>query len=176
MAKDQATTLAALKQALQMEIDGKEYYLKAARAATNELGQKLLNKLAEEEDIHRQVFEKIYASLSQKKGWPPAHIPHDGGKGLATVFSEAIKQMGRDYKALPTEMDAIQTAMKMENKTYDFYKEQAAAATHDGEKEFYEELAAQEAVHHSTLLDYFEFLEDPADWFTRAEHHSLDGG
>lgn len=176
MAEDQTTTLAALKQALQMEIDGKQYYLKAAQAATNELGQKLLTKLAAEEDIHRQVFERIYASLSQKKGWPPAQVPHDGGKGLNTVFAEAIKQMGRDYQPLPTELDAIETAMGMENKTYDFYKKQAAAATHDGEKEFYEELAAQEAVHHSTLMDYFEFLKDPADWFTRTEHHSLDGG
>jgi rubrerythrin len=176
MAKDQATTLAALKQALQMEIDGKEYYLKAAEASTNELGKKLLARLAEEEDVHRQVFESIYEALSQKKDWPAARIPHDGGQGLKTVFSEAIRGMGRDYKAIPTEMDAIQTAMKMENETYDFYRKQAAAASYAGEKEFYEDLAAQEAEHHSALLDYFEFLKDPADWFTQKEHHSLDGG
>ncbi len=176
MAKDQATTLAALKAAVQMEIDGKEYYLKAAGASTNELGKKLLTKLAAEEDLHRKTFENIYATLSRKEGWPESRVPHDGGKGLKTVFSEAIRGMGRDYQAIPTEMDAIQTAMKMENKTYDFYKKQAAAASYDGEKEFYEDLAAQEAEHHSALLDYFEFLKDPADWFTQKEHHSLDGG
>ena len=54
MAKEQDKTLGALQTAIQMEIDGKEFYLKASRASNNELGKKLLRSLASEEDIHRQ--------------------------------------------------------------------------------------------------------------------------
>jgi hypothetical protein len=37
-------------------------------------------------------------------------------------------------------------------------------------------LAAQEGEHHLILLDYYEFLKDPAAWFVQKEHPSLDGG
>ena len=45
MAKEQDTTLKALKTAIQMEIDGKEFYLEASRASKNELGKKLLEQI-----------------------------------------------------------------------------------------------------------------------------------
>ena len=41
MSTEQDKTLAALQYAIQMEIDGKEYYLKASEAASNETGKKL---------------------------------------------------------------------------------------------------------------------------------------
>jgi rubrerythrin len=64
----------------------------------------------------------------------------------------------------------------MENKTLDYYLAQASKAASPLEKQFYAAVAAQERVHHALLLDYFEFLEDPAQWFTMKEHQSLDGG
>ena len=59
MVTEQDKTLEALKIAIQMEIDGKEYYLKASRESTNELGRKLLQSLAGEEDVHRQKFDRL---------------------------------------------------------------------------------------------------------------------
>jgi rubrerythrin len=176
MTKEQETTTEALKTAIQMEIDGKEYYIKSSQASTNELGKNLLKKLADEEDIHRKVFEGIYQQISTKKGWPESKISYDGGKGLRTVFAAAIKAMAKDTKAIPSELKAIETAMDMENKTYDFYKKRSGLATFAGEKEFYEEIAAQEKEHHRALLDYFEFLKNPAAWYVQKEHQSLDGG
>jgi rubrerythrin len=176
MTKEQDTTLGALKTSIQMEIDGKEYYLKASKASRNELGKKLLEKLAAEEDIHRQVFERIYKDISAKKGWPEKVFQGDGGRGLKTIFSNAMKATDKDTKAIPTEIDAVQTAMDMENKTYDFYRARGGKATYPAEKQFYEALAMQEEEHHKVLLDYYEFLKDPAAWFVQKEHPSLDGG
>jgi rubrerythrin len=176
MTGEQETTTGALRTAIQMEIDGIEYYIKASQASRNDLGRKLLEKLAAEEDIHRQVFEKIYRDISAKKGWPEKAFTGDGGRGLRTIFSRALEEMDRDVKSIPTEMEAIQTAMGMENKTYDFYKARSGKATYGAEKEFYEALAMQEEEHHRVLLDYYEFLKDPAAWFVQKEHPSLDGG
>ena len=64
----------------------------------------------------------------------------------------------------------------MENQTLDCYLSRAAKAVFPLEKQYYEAVAAQERVHHALLLDYFEFLKDPAQWFTMKERHSLDGG
>ena len=135
MPKEQDTTLGALQTALQMEIDGKEFYLKTSKASTNKLGKELLKKLAAEEDIHREVFQNIYNTIKNKKGWPDGEkFIADGGRSLRTVFARALEAMDKDIKAIPTELDAIQTAMDMENKTHDFYKSRSGMATYDGER------------------------------------------
>lgn len=176
MVTEQTKTLSALKRAIQMEIDGKAFYLKASQTSSNELGKSLLRSLAAEEDIHRQKFEKIYEVIRQKKAWPKTDYQPDRGKKLKTIFAQATPEIGTRIKTPATELEAVQTAMSMENKTYDFYKAQSQAAKYNAEKDFYEALAVQERAHHLVLLDYYEYLKDPAGWFVRTEHPHLDGG
>ena len=176
MAIEQKKTLSVLQFAIQMEIDGKAYYLKTSEESGNELGSKLLRQLAAEEDIHRQVFEQIYENVRSKQGWPELDFHHDEGKGLKTLFAQASERLGTDVKAASTELDAVQGAIDMEAKSYDYYQEQLKNATHDAEKGFYSAISAQEKQHQLVLLDYYEYLENPAAWFVKQEHPSLDGG
>jgi rubrerythrin len=176
METEQDKTLEALQIAIQMEIDGKKYYLKASQESSNELGKKLLQSLAAEEDSHRQKFEQIYDTIRKKKVWPVTDFQSDGGKRLRTIFVKAIEETGSKIKAPATELDAAQTAMDMENKTYDFYRSQREKATYDAERQFYHTLAGEEREHHLILLDYYEYLKDPAGWFVKKEHPSLNGG
>jgi rubrerythrin len=173
---EQDRTLQALQMAIQMEIDGKAYYLKASRESGNELGKKLLNALAGEEDIHRRKFEEIYNSIRDKKSWPVIDFRPSWGQKLRTIFATETEKMATGVKAPESELEAVKTAMEMENKTYDYYKNQGKAATLDAEREFYEAVAAEEQEHHMVLLDYYEYLKDPASWFVKTEHPSLDGG
>ncbi len=176
MAVEQDRTIKAVRIAIQMEIDGKEYYLKASWESSNQLGKKLLQSLAAEEDIHRKKFEDIYNAIRVRSGWPITNFQPDGGKGLRTVFARTIETVGSNIKILATELDAIAKAMDMENKTYDFYESQAKNAEYDAEKDFYETLAAEEREHHLILMDYYEYLKNPAAWFVNKERPSLDGG
>ena len=176
MAEEKDRTLEAVKIAIQMEIDGKEYYQKASEESSNELGKKLLQQLAAEEDVHRRKFEQIYDAIRSKKAWPAIDFQPDGGRGLRTIFARAIAEMDSSVKPLSTELDAVKTAMDMESKTYDFYKSQIPNAAYDAERDYYEALATQEREHHLILLDYYEYLKDPAGWFVQKEHPSLDGG
>jgi len=176
MTTEQARTIEALQIAVQMEIDGEDFYLKASQESSNELGKKLLQSLAAEEDIHRQKFEEIYDAIRKKRDWPETHFQPDRGRRLRTIFARAIEEIGSDIKAPASELEAIQTAMSMENRSYDFYAGQGKNAVHNAEKDFYQTLAAEEKEHHLVLLDYYEFLKDPAGWFVQKEHHSLDGG
>jgi len=172
MVSEQTNTLEALQIAIRMEIDGKDYYLKAGQSSQNKIGQKLFNTLADEEDVHRQKFEEIYRAIQSKKSWPEVNFqPHKAGE-LRSLFAQASKNV----QSTKTELEAVKTAMEMENKTFDFYREQAGKAGFATEKKYYEMLAGQESIHHAVLLDYFEYVKDPAGWFTLKEHHSLDGG
>ena len=174
MTQEMETTKKALETAIQMEIDGKEFYTRAANASGNPTGKKLLKRLAYEEDIHRQVFENIFNTLGERKGWPTADIKHTSQ--VHTILADAAKEIGKDIKPAQEEIDAVRTAMDMENKTYDYYRAQAKKASYPTEKEFYEKLVVQEEEHHKALLSYYELLNDPEAWFVQMEHPSLDGG
>ncbi len=176
MATEQDKTLEGLQAAIQMEIDGKEFYLKASQQSSNEAGKKLLESLANEEDVHRQKFEEIYEAIKNKKTWPRLDFQPDMGRGLRTLFARETERLGGTVKAPATELEAAKTATDMESKTYDFYKAQSKDAVYEAEKDFYEALAAQEREHQLILLDYQEYLKDPAAWFVSKEHPSLDGG
>ena len=171
MPTEQSKTLDALQTAIKMEIDGKTFYLKAAESSSNELGAKLFKTLAKEEDSHRLKFEAIFKALQAKKDWPKIEFEH-AGQDLTTLFATASRKM----KSTASETEAVQKAMLIENKTRDFYQARALEASFDAEKEYLITLAGVEATHHQVLLDYFEYLKNPADFFTMKERHSLDGG
>ncbi|HEY40695.1 MAG TPA: ferritin family protein [Dehalococcoidia bacterium] len=176
MVSERDKTLEGLRIAVQMEIDGKEFYLKASRASSNEMGRKLLESLSVEEDLHRQKFEQIYEAIQQKKDWPSVGPASDFSQKLKTLFAQQAEEIGTGIKAAATELDAVSTAMDMENKSYDFYKARSKTATYTAEKDFYEAVAAEETLHHRLLRDYYEYLKDPVQWFTQKEHPLLDGG
>ncbi len=176
MVTEQDRTIEALQIAIQMEIDGKEYYQKASRSSDNQLGKKLFQALAAEEDIHRQKFEEIYDAIRRREAWPKTDYQPDMGRTLKTIFAKAIEEMGSNIRATDAELQAVKIAMGMENKSYDFYESRMKESSYDVEAEFYRALAAQERIHYLVLLDYYEYLTDPAGWFVKKEHPSLDGG
>ncbi len=176
MTDEQDKTLEGLQTAIQMETDGKAFYLKASRASGNATGRKLLESLAAEEDIHRQKFEEIYRAVRSKKGWPEIEASPGKGEKPETIFARATKALDTGKRALDTELEAVQTAMTMENRSFDFYKAQSGRAQYDTQRAFYDALAAQERGHHQVLQDYYEYMVDPVSWFVGKEHPSLDGG
>jgi rubrerythrin len=159
-----------------MEIDGKEYYQKASRQSDNKVGRELFEWLAAEEDKHRRIFGGIYNAIRKQKAWPEVRIQPGKRAILDTIFSREMKVAASTVKATGTELDSIAKAMEMENKTREFYKSQDQKAGYDAEKKLYSALAAEEEGHYLTLVDYREYLIDPAGYFRKAEHHSLDGG
>lgn len=174
MADEQSKTLEGLKTAIQMEIDGKEFYTKASAGSGNDLGKKLLATLAEEEDIHRMVFIGIYEAIRGKKEWPQIDFRSDGGEGLRTVFAKATAGAGPRIQSKTGELEDAKTAREMEGKTYDYYQSQLKKATSPAEKELYERLSAQEHQHSLILTEYIEYLQNPEGWFVKKEHPHLD--
>ena len=175
MENEQARTIEVLQLAVQMEVDGKEFYQKASGKSSNRLAKDLFHQLANEEDIHRRKFEEIYKAIKKGKNWPNVVPVSEKGKKLKSLFSEATKALGSKVKVAESELEAIKTAMDMEVRSYNLYHTRSKEATLPMEKRFYETLAGEERGHHLTLVGSYEYLSDPAGWFTQKEHWSLDG-
>lgn len=175
MDKEQARTLEVLQLAVQMEIDGKDFYQKASRKSSNKLAKELFRQLANEEDIHRKKFVEIYGVLRKGRQWPDVEPPLDKGKKIKSIFAQATKALGTASKAAESELEAIKVGMDMEIRSYNMYQARGKETKLPVEKHFYETLAGEERGHHLALLGSYEYLSDPAGWFTQKEHWSLDG-
>jgi rubrerythrin len=169
MPTEQEKTIDALKYAIQMEIDGKVFYLKSAAESSNEMGRKLLASLAEAEDYHRIKFEEIFKSLSAKEGWKLVEFKVDGGRTMRTIFAKEMDKPATRIQPLKSELDAVQKAREMEAKSYDFYHARSEQAESTAEREYYTLIAAEEREHQLVLVDYDEYLRNPASWYVKTE-------
>ena len=106
----QEKTMQALQYAIQMEIDGKELYLKASHESGNELGKKLMTSLAQQEDYHRRKFEQIYEAIRKFSKWPVVDFKQDSGKILRTIFADETTNPTTVIKVAQSEIDAVQKA------------------------------------------------------------------
>lgn len=170
-----AGLIETVKFSIQMELDGKKFYIAAGKQSENRLGKELYTWLAAQEDNHLSKFEAIYRSITEKKGLPGEYITLDQTSGIGTLFRKAIKITGKTLKAQKSELEAVETALKMEIKSRDYYKKQAAKSESDIVREFLIAVSSEEQGHYLALIDYKEYMLDPVDWFTRTEHHLLDG-
>jgi rubrerythrin len=173
---EQQRILDAVAIAMEMERDGKECYEAASKESTNDAGRAFLQSLAEEEDNHQLKFQQIYDSLQQNRGWPPIALDMGKIQTIKKDLTSTCMVLGVNVTGSASELDAVKVAVEKERTSYDFYDSQAQRATYDSEREFYRTLAQEEREHELALLNYLAYLTDPADWFLKAEHASLDGG
>jgi rubrerythrin len=173
MSEEQDKLLEGIKTAIQMEIDGKAYYLKMGQNSPNKRGQELFKILAEEEDHHIKDFKKIYEKMQKKEPLPDDLIRNEEDSKLTTVFSQAIEEMEQDIHAPDTELEAIEVAIEMEKKSYNLYLERSKESIYKAEKKFYKALAAEEKKHKKILVDYRKYILDPAGWLVNKTFPSL---
>lgn len=173
--KELSNVVEAVKYAIQMELDGKKFYSMCAEQSSNKVGQELYLWLAEQEDQHRKKFEEIYESFVGNKDIPAIRVKPDNKSNIRTLFKQAIQDVGTSLLAQKNDLLAAEKAIEMEIKSRDFYTSMAEKATSDTEKSFFSAISSEEQGHYLSLIDYKEYMTDPVGWFTRTEHHSLDG-
>jgi len=166
----------AIQYAIQMEIDGKAFYLKASRTTKSQLGKKLLESLAAEEDYHRTKLEEVYDALCKTGTCAIIDFKSDGGKTLRTIFARELDNPSVKTTVGGSELEAVKLAMDMEDKSHDFYHTRYEQTQPGPERDFYGMISAEEREHKLVLSDYYEYLKDPAGYFVNKEHPSLDGG
>ncbi len=72
-----------LKDAVRMEVEGRQFYLEAAKKVQNPGVRQILEYLAESEKYHIEKFNEIYRDLEKDPAWtesmaafnPPHHEP-----------------------------------------------------------------------------------------------------
>jgi|WetSurMetagenome_2_1015567.scaffolds.fasta_scaffold527563_2 rubrerythrin len=163
----------ALKQAIEMEEEGKKFYLESEALVKSSLAKRIFKELALQEDNHIVMIKKIYAEMSADeslKAWiTSAHEPGN----LEKIFKESLIDKA---KASKDDLNALRFGLEREEKSIAYYETLANGAESYFEKRFFLALSYEERGHYLRLMDAVEYLTDPAGWLYMTERDMVDGG
>jgi len=151
--------LDGLKQAIQGEADGYQFYKIAAETTKDPIGKSTFLQLANEEMGHMNFLKAQYKSISETgcvdfnvKLGDEQHFTAHG-----PLFSEDLVNRISESQF---EMSALSIGTKLELASIQFYQEQADAADDPDVKKFYNDLVEWEQDHYRSLLKQQEMLQD----------------
>ena len=172
--KVQEYMLKALKDAVQMEVEGRQFYLEAAKKAKSAGVREIMEYLAESEKYHIEKFNEVYRSLEKDPTWtepiaafkPPQHEPY-----------VCVMAMTKDEQGTggDDDLQALKTGIKMEECSIDYYTKLAKEATNPLARRFFMSVAHEERGHYLTLMDMHNYLTLPEDWFYVTQGGHVDG-
>ena len=151
----------ALEFAIQMEIDGEQYYLEQAKKNQGSTVEVVLIKLAEDEKNHANLLR------SELKG---ASYELEADENLDDI--ENIFKNHGDFKSLknkPDQLDIYRTALENEQKSIDLYNEFYTKADTDSAKNLFRFLVKEEQKHFKIIEHIVLELNKPNDWVESAE-------
>ena len=172
--KMQEYMLQALKDAVQMELEGRQFYLEAAKKVESAGVREILEYLAESEKYHIEKFNEIYQSLQKDPAWteslaafsPPKHEPY---VCVLAMAKENQASGGQD------DLQALRTGIKMEDCSIDYYTKLAKETTNPLARRFFMSIAHEERGHFLMLMDMHNYLSLPEDWFYVKQMSHVDG-
>ena len=165
----------ALEVALNNEMREREFYLKNAERTKNPVGKAMFNQIADEELEHYERLKEIHERWERNEKWPET-IPLEVKDTIVKdILKDSVKNLDKMPEKDDDDLKAIQTAIDFESKGALGYAKLRDNVSDPKEKEFFNLLASIEHEHYLSLKDTEEYLTDPASWYTKTEHHGLDG-
>jgi len=173
---DDKQRIAALEVALQNEINEREFYLKHAGRTSNSIGKTMFQQIADDELEHYHRLKELHEKWLKKDKWPESIPLTVKITDIQSVLQELVRRVEESPVADIDDLEAIGIATAFEAKGSEAYMKLSRSAIDEKEKAFFELLASIEREHYLSLKDAEEYMRDPSSWFTKREHHGLDGG
>jgi len=167
--------LNALEVALNNETRERKFYLKHAKRTKNPLGKRMFQQIGDDELEHYQRLKQLHQKWAKQEKWPETVPLKVKDTIVRDVLLEFVKKVDETAKADSDDLEAIRAALDFEAKGAKFYAELRDNVSDAKEKQFFDLLSKMENEHYISLKDTEEYFIDPASWYRKAEHHTLDG-
>jgi rubrerythrin len=156
--------------AMQMEVDGRNFYNEHAAKATQPELKRILLEMADDELKHYNLFKAL------KDGQAAEYKEETKTKILATlknVFQE-IQSSNKDFSFGNDAKKIWEQARDVERKAEIFYREQATVVDKPNQKAALNKIADEEHRHWVTLQHVIEFIDQPSRFIADAEWSNLE--
>jgi len=151
-----------LNKALEIELEGRKFYLECMAKTTHRGGQEMFRYLAQEEWIHYESVEKLYRREFEKEylAFKKAQTAKEPVSG---IFPKMVPGGKIDKKS--DALDALNIAIKAEDNSVLLYQRLAGGSKNEKLKKVFTQLAAEEKKH-------FFILENEVESVTKTGAYS----
>ena len=156
---------------MQLERDGRVFYLDAAEKAQSELTRKMFASLADDELKHIEWIEKMLPDIDTA-----GEANRNLYQRLSHIFADVPEAKLRQIATSEDDIGAINTAIGIEKKAVAAYEKWQADADGDDVKKLCNVLAGVERFHVQVLTNTLEYFEHTPDWFMQEEGWNFEGG
>ncbi|MBN2542652.1 ferritin family protein [bacterium] len=163
-------TIEAIKTAIEMEKEGYEFYTSCAVKTSNELGQKMFESIAKDEQGHLETFQKIFDAVIGSSDWQEV-VKGESRVGKSPFFNEDLQKA---CEANPNELDALRTAMNSERQAIEHYTKLAESTDDPKGKEIFTKIKKEEEYHYDLLQAQYDYLNRTGYYYDIAEFR-MDG-
>jgi rubrerythrin len=175
MRMDGKERLNALEVALNNETREREFYIKNAKRTKNPLGKKMFKQIGDDELEHYQRLKQLHQKWEKQERWPETVPLKVKDTIVRDILLEFVKKVDMTARGDSDDLEAVRTAIDFEAKGAKYYAELRDSVSDLKEKQFFDLLSRMENEHYLSLKDTEEYFIDPASWYRKAEHHTLDG-
>jgi len=156
--------------AVQLERDGRVFYLDVATRAESGLARRMFEALADDELDHIAWIEKAVpgvdtAAVANRRLY----------ERLRHIFADVPEARLRKIAAAKGDAKAIDTALNTERESVDAYEQWAAEAEDEDVRRLCRVLAGIERFHIQVLNNTLEYLDHTSDWFMQEEQWNFEG-
>ncbi len=162
----------SIQMAIDLEKNGRQYYLKAADLTRNDSGKKKFQVLAEEESLHLATFKKMLSSLQEITDW--RELVKDYPEPRQTPVFEKDRPVEQRTKARTDKVQALRLAMEQERKAIDFFEQVVNNAEDEVARDVFKFVLDQEHVHLALLQAEYDSIVQTGFWFDTPEFR-MDG-
>ena len=161
------------KEAIRLEIRGRNFFRHAAEATGSELGKKMFEKLANDEIEHLKVFGEMFTQATGGVEWK--QFVRGEEKEVSEITEGLKKRMGEAGKGKDAgDLEAIRIGMELERKAIDFFSGLASKSISAEAKAIAGKIREQEEGHYDLLQAQYDSVHKSGFWFDVAEFR-LDG-
>lgn len=140
-----------LDYAMQIEQEGKAFYLKQASMMEDSGFREVFERLAEEEEKHYQLLKGIKGSGLYET--------------VASTTVERAKELFSNSIKNPSYIAIYEQAIEFEEKSLDLYRKMAQEASSEREREAFLFLEREEKGHRALLMRTLQWLKSPEEQY-----------
>ncbi|MDV5121961.1 MAG: ferritin family protein [Candidatus Scalindua sp.] len=155
------------KYAMQMEVDGRDFYLDMMKKTNNKGLKNILTMMADSEAKHYNVILDM-----QKNDKTEFSVDTEVLTNVKNIFMKMKEE--KDIDVDVSQAEFYKKALKTEADSRKFYLERADEEEDSHRKEIFLNLAEEERKHCVLLENMIGFVSQPADWLENPEWYHLD--
>jgi rubrerythrin len=161
----------AIKGAIKLEIDGKNFFIHAAEVTASELGKKMFQFLAAEEVKHLETFGRLFSSILKGEDWKKFAEGRELS-GEAPLIKKLKENMKRSESK--GEIEALRVGMELEKNAIEFFRKASEDAADPAAAKIFHEISEEEKFHYDLLQAQYDSVTKSGIWLGSAEFR-MDG-